>query len=89
MNICFVIGKIVEDIKFDFMLNSMHNSIVQFNIKDERKNNIKIVGYDEIADYCCKSLKKNDTVIIEGKIRNLKNSMVIMITNCTKIAAKC
>ena len=85
MNICFIIGKIVEDIKFDFMLNRIHNSIVQFKIKDERKNNIKIVGYDEIADYCYKNLKKNDTVIIEGKIGNLKNSMVIMIINCIKL----
>ena len=85
MNICFIIGKIVEDIKFDFMLNRIHNSIVQFKIKDERKNNIKIVGYDKIADYCYKNLKKNDTVIIEGKIGNLKNSMVIMIINCIKL----
>ena len=85
MNICFITGKIIEDVKFDFMLNSIHNSIVQFNIKDKRKNNVKIVGYDEIADYCYKSLKKNDIVIIEGKIGNLKNSMVIMITNCIKL----
>ena len=45
----------------------------------------KIVGYDKIADYCYKNLKKNDTVIIEGKIGNLKNSMVIMIINCIKL----
>ena len=85
MNICFITGKIIEDVKIDFMLNSIHNSIVQFNIKDKRKNNVKIVGYDEIADYCYRSLKKDDIIIIEGKIENLRDSIVIRIINCIKL----
>ena len=43
MNICFLTGKIVSDIKFDFMIYSRHTSIVQFYIKEKRKNIIKIV----------------------------------------------
>ena len=58
MNICFLSGEIVSDIKFDFMIYSRHTSIVQFYIKDKRKNIIKIVGHDKIADYCYKNVKK-------------------------------
>ena len=79
MNICFLTGKIVSDIKFDFMIYSRYTSIVQFYIKDKRKNNIKIVGYDKIADYCYKNLKKNNIVFIEGIMEKVKDEMVINI----------
>lgn len=85
MNICFLSGKIVSDIKFDFMIYSKYTSIIQFDIKDKRKNIIKIVGYDEIADYCYKSFKKNDTVTVEGKIENLRDSICIRIISCIKL----
>ena len=79
MNTCFLIGKIVSDIKFDFMIYSKYTSIVQFYIKDKRKNIIKIVGYDKIADYCYKNLKKNNIVFIEGRMEKVKDEMVIKI----------
>lgn len=79
MNICFLTGKIVSDIKFDFMIYSRHTSIVQFYIKDKRKNIIKIVGHDKIADYCYKNLKKNNIVFIEGRMEKVKDEMVIKI----------
>lgn len=79
MNICFLTGKIVSDIKFDFMIYSRHTSIVQFYIKEKRKNIIKIVGYDKIADYCYKNLKKNNIVFIEGIMEKVKDEMVIKI----------
>ena len=79
MNICFLTGKIVSDIKFDFMIYSRYTSIVQFYIKDKRKNIIKIVGYDKIADYCYKNLKKNNIVFIEGIMEKVKDEMVINI----------
>ena len=79
MNICFLTGKIVSDIKFDFMIYSRHTSIVQFYIKEKRKNIIKIVGYDKIADYCYKNLKKNNIVFIEDIMEKVKDEMVIKI----------
>ncbi len=79
MNICFLTGKIVSDIKFDFMIYSRPTSIVQFYIKEKRKNIIKIVGYDKIADYCYKNLKKNNIVFIEGIMEKVKDEMVIKI----------
>ncbi|MEI3356007.1 MAG: hypothetical protein V8R81_02835 [Clostridia bacterium] len=41
MNTCFLIGKIVSDIKFDFMIYSKYTSIVQFYIKDKKKKYYK------------------------------------------------
>ena len=79
MNTCFLIGKIVSDIKFDFMIYSRPTSRVQFYIKEKRKNIIKIVGYDKIADYCYKNLKKNNIVFIEGRMEKVKDEMVIKI----------
>lgn len=79
MNTCFLIGKIVSDIKFDFMIYSKYTSIIQFDMKDKRKNIIKIVGYDKIADYCYKNLKKNNIVFIEGIMEKVKDEMVIKI----------
>jgi len=79
MNTCFLIGKIVSDIKFDFMIYSKYTSIVQFYIKDKRKNIIKIVGYDKIADYCYKNVKKNDIVFIEGRMENIEDNTIIKI----------
>ena len=79
MNICFLTGKIVSDIKFDFMIYSRPTSIVQFYIKDKRKNIIKIVGYDKIADYCYKNVKKNDIVFIEGRMENIEDNTIIKI----------
>lgn len=79
MNICFLTGKIVSDIKFDFMIYSRHTSIVQFYIKEKRKNIIKIVWYDKIADYCYKNVKKNDIVFIEGRMENIEDNTIIKI----------
>ena len=79
MNTCFLIGKIVSDIKFDFMIYSKYTSIVQFYIKDKRKNIIKIVGYDKIADYCYKNLKKNNIVFIEGRMEKIEDNTIIKI----------
>ena len=79
MNICFLSGEIVSDIKFDFMIYSKYTSIIQFDMKDKRKNIIKIVGYDKIADYCYKNLKKNNIVFIEGIMEKVKDEMVIKI----------
>ncbi len=79
MNICFLSGEIVSDIKFDFMIYSKYTSIIQFDMKDKRKNIIKIVGYDKIADYCYKNLKKNNIVFIEGRMENIEDNTIVKI----------
>jgi len=68
MNLCFLIGKIVSQIQFDFILNSENISIVKFELELENKSIITIKGYNEIADECYRKLIKGDIVGIFGKL---------------------
>lgn len=71
MNEVFLMGEIVAEIKFDFMLNSKKKSIVHFYLKTLGGEKIKIVGYDGIADFCYSRLSKGDSInvsIISGAV---------------------
>ena len=83
MNICFFIGKIISDIKFDFIINNKNNiSISLFILELNDNNKIKIEGYNNIADFCYKELKKEDRIVLEGHI---KNKMHIVINKINKL----
>lgn len=72
MNTCFIIGKIVSEVQFDFYFNSkVHQSRVLLEIVP-LKSNDKIVAraYDEKADIIYQNYKKGDCIAFEGKIRN-------------------
>ena len=74
MNICFFIGKIISDIKFDFIINNKNNiSISLFILELNDNNKIKIEGYNDIADFCYKEIKKEDRIVLEGHINNKMN----------------
>lgn len=68
MNLCFLIGKIISDIKFEFIWNSKNISVTQFMIEVNKNCIIKVKAYDEIADWCYQKLVKSDTIAIQGKI---------------------
>ena len=68
MNLCFVIGKIVSDIKFEFIINSKNISVAIFEIELSNNSTVKVKGYNEIADYCYKDLKNIDTIMIQGRV---------------------
>lgn len=81
MNECFLIGEIISDIDFEFILNSINISIVSFKIKLEDGNIIKVKGNNNIADFCYKNLKYNDKVIICGEIDSKMEVIINEITN--------
>ena len=67
MNEVFIIGKVITEVKFDFILNSKHISIARFGVITVRdKQEIEIIAYDEMADYIYANLKHEDVVIING-----------------------
>ena len=71
MNICFLIGKIVSEIEFDFIINNKSNlgekiSIVRFKICLLDNTEINIMGYNKIADWCYKELKVGNIILIKG-----------------------
>ena len=70
MNICFFIGKVCNQIEFDFILNSKNISIARFNVKLLDGSSIRVKVYNELADYCYRNLEKGMLVEIEGCINN-------------------
>ena len=67
MNEVFIIGKVITEVKFDFILNSKHISVAGFRtvtVCDEQE--IEIIAYDEMADYIYTNLKHEDVVMING-----------------------
>lgn len=67
MNLCFLIGEI-KNIKYEFMINKEHTSIIVMKIQLDNESIIKAIGYDEIADWCYQRIEKGDKVMIEGRI---------------------
>ena len=68
MNICFIIGKIIEEIEFKFMLNGKNDSISRFKIELLNNTIIEIIAYNKTADYCYSKLKKVNMILIEGTL---------------------
>ena len=68
MNEVFLIGKIVTEIEFKFIINSKHISIVLFEIELLNKSVVRVKAYDEMADFVYSKLKKDHTIFVNGKI---------------------
>ena len=85
MNIVFIEGKIISDIKFHFIINSNNISIATFEIELLNKSIVQIKAYNELADYCYSKLNKNDVVFIEGY---LNSNMEIIIKTLKKTRIK-
>ena len=74
MNLCFIIGKIISDIEFKFIVNDRNKmSISLFILELSNKSKIKIEGYNNMADFCYQKLSKDDIVVIEGYINSKMN----------------
>ena len=88
MNICFIIGKIISDVEFDFIIDNNKGfkndkiSVVRFKLKLLDENVLNIIGYNNVADFCCQKLKIGENVLIQGFINNsgkieIKNIILI------------
>ena len=73
MNLCILLGKIVSEVEFKFIINSKNKSIAYFDLELLNKSIVKVKGYNDKADYIYRKLKKGQNVIIEGKIREGRN----------------
>lgn len=72
MNVCFIIGKIISNIEYKFVLNSKNTSTATFKIELENKSIIIAKAYNQIADYCYRNLAKENMIFMEGYISNDK-----------------
>ena len=83
MNICILLGKIVSEIEFQFIINSKNKSISYFDLELLNKSIIKVRTYNEIADYIYSKLSKGDTIVIEGRLRTNEVIEIEKITKCS------
>ena len=70
MNLCCLMGKIISDIEFRFVLKSANISIAIFYLKVEENCIVMIKAYDELADWCYQNLSKNDWISLIGKLNS-------------------
>ena len=70
MNEVFLIGKIISDIKFKFIINSKNKAIAWFEIETNDKQIVRIQEYNQLADFAYSQLNKNNKVFINGYIEN-------------------
>ena len=70
MNEVFLIGKIISDIEFKFIINSKNKAIACFEIKTADKQIVRIQAYNQLADFAYSKLNKNNQVFINGYIEN-------------------
>lgn len=68
MNEVFLIGKIISDIEFKFIINSKNKAIACFEIKTADKQIVRIQAYNQLADFAYSKLNINDKVFINGYI---------------------
>ena len=79
MNEVFLIGKIISDIEFKFIINSkQYIAISIFTLKVSESCILKVKAYNELADKCYQRLVKSDIVGIQGFI---DSNMVIIVEN--------
>ena len=69
MNKGYLMGYLIDDVKFDFILNGKNVSIETFNICLKNNSIVKVFSYDKNADFCYRKLNKNDYIFVVGEIR--------------------
>lgn len=84
MNICFLLGNVISEPSFDFLYDCKNISISSFSLKTRKGNIVKVLGYDEIADFLYSNLNINDDVFIEGCLTSLENDIFVNILNINK-----
>lgn len=70
MNEVFLIGRVIKEIEYRFMLDKGKNSkaVVYLELLD--KTEVKIIAYNENADYALQNIKKNDIVFVYGALEH-------------------
>ena len=70
MNEVFLIGKIISDIEFKFIINSKNKAIAYFEIETVDKQIVRVQAYNQFADFAYSKLNENDKVFINGYIED-------------------
>ena len=83
MNLCILLGKIVSEIEFKFIINSKNKSIAYFDLQLLNKSVVRVNAYNENADYIYRKLKNGQVLVVEGIVRGDET----VECNCCRIVA--
>ena len=81
MNQVFILGKIISDIEFKFIIKNKNKAIAIFKVKLLDDTIVTVEAYNEKADYCYSKLNKNDVIYIQGYINS---KIQIIVKNIEK-----
>lgn len=70
MNLCILLGEIVSDIEFKFIIKGKNKSIAYFDMLLLNKSVVRVKAYNEMADFVYRKLKRGQLVMVEGKVRS-------------------
>ncbi len=89
MNLCFLIGKIISDIEFKFIINNKkYIAISIFTLKVSEICIIKVKAYNELADECYQKLVKSDVIGIQGKLNSNMEVIIEVLEKMRKSEKK-
>ena len=77
INLCFLSGKVINEIDLKFVYNSQkrsldkkHTSIVKIELELQDGQVIQLHAYNEIADYVFINVKKGDYIFVQGEVKS-------------------
>ena len=76
MNEVFLIGKIISDIDFNFIINDKkRKSIAKFNMQTLDTQIIDVVAYNELADYIYRNYNAKKIIFVYGIL--IENAVLV------------
>ena len=75
MNEVFLIGKIISDIEFKFIINSKNKAIACFEIKTADKQIVRTQAYNQLADLVYSKLNKLTLIFL-----SIMSNLLFLIT---------
>ncbi len=70
MNEVFLIGRVIREIEYKFMLEKGKNAKAVAYLELLDKTDVKAIAYNENADYVLQNVKKNDIVFVYGTLES-------------------
>lgn len=70
MNQCFLMELIISNLNFKFIISGKHDSIIQFSLLLSNGSIIKVIAFNELADFCYKKLKKDEWICVQGSLNH-------------------
>lgn len=80
MNEVFLIGKVMQEVEFDFLFrDNRHISIAKIKVILSDSSIIEVFGYNEIADKLYRNINLNDIIFVYGRLEGDKVKILCFI----------